>query len=145
METTTPQFTSLRERIAFESAQRKARYAQFASDFDLAMLAGRKAAEEAVPETMHIVGNDADGNLRHYSVSEGACGFAYITVRPASSSFGRWLVKEGHARKAYGGGLTISISDYNQSMTRKAAHAKAAADYLTARGYTGVSWFERID
>ena len=141
METSTPQFTSLREKIAFETAQRKARYSKFASDFDMAMLVGRKAAEAAEPETMHIVGADADGVTRHYSVSEGVCGYAYITVRPANSSFGRWLVKEGHARKAWGGGLTINISDYNQSMTRKAAHAKAAADFLTEQGYTGVSWF----
>ena len=47
METTTPQFTSLREKIAFETAQRKARYAKFASDYNMAMDAGRKAAEAA--------------------------------------------------------------------------------------------------
>lgn len=143
--TTTPQFTSLRQKIAFETAARKARYAKFTSDFDMAMAAGAKAAREIVPEAMHISGADADGVRRCWAVPEGVCGYAYITVRPANSSFGRWLVKEGHARKAYGGGLTISISDYNQSMARKAAHAKAAAEFLTAQGYTGVDWFERID
>jgi hypothetical protein len=145
MTTTTPQFTSLREKIAFETAQRKARYAAFAADWSAAEEAGRKAACDANPTPMVIEGRNADGVHTRYVVGEGPCGYAYVTIHPATSSFARWIVKEGIGRKAYRGGVEVSVFDYNQSMTRKAAHAKAVAEYLTAKGYAGIDWFDRID
>jgi hypothetical protein len=58
---------------------------------------------------------------------DGVCGFAWVVVKPATSSFAKWLKKTGWADKAYGGGLSIWIGGYNQSMTRKEAHAAAMA------------------
>jgi hypothetical protein len=52
------------------------------------------------------------------------------------------LVAAGMARKdGYYGGVTVWISEYNQSMARKEAHARAFAAVLSAAGvraYAGV-------
>ena len=142
-----PAFTSLREKIAFETAARKARYAKFQTDWSDAVEAGNRAAlairQSITP--MVIVGADADGNQSKWIVPDGPCGFAYLTVHPATCSFARWLVKEGLARKSYYGGVEHSIQEHNQSMGMKAAHAEAMAKLLTERGHAGVSFREVID
>ena len=51
-----------------------------------------------------------------------------------NTAFGRWAKKMGVAKKAYGGGLQIWISDFNQSMERKYAYARAFAASLEAHG-----------
>ena len=113
----------------------KKSYTRFEKAWALAEAAGRRAAEASVPTPMIV--SEADGlsdrpveGGKSWFVSEGVCGFAWLTVRPGTSSFARWLKKVGLARKAYTGGVQYWIGAYNQSMTRKSAHASAMAKVL---------------
>jgi len=63
-------------------------------------------------------------------VEDGVCGFANIIVKPANSKFAKWLLKNGYATHAYGGGVSIYVSEFNQSLQRKEAYAYAFADTL---------------
>lgn len=67
-------------------------------------------------------------------VSEGVCGFAWITVRPGNCSFANWLKKNHLARPAYRGGVDIWVYQFNQSMQRKEAYADAFAKVLVEAG-----------
>lgn len=137
MSTTTPEFGSLREKIAWEKKQRERRYARFARILAEAHAAGRAAHDAAATSTMVVErhAHPLDDNSpveQHWVIPEGPCGFAWVTVRPATSSFGRWLVKEGHATKSYGGGLSIRVRTQGQSYERKMAYAQAMAGVLVA-------------
>ena len=79
-----------------------------------------------------------------YYVGDGPCGFAWVTVKPGTSSFAKWLVKQGYASKAYGGGVQIWISEHNQSLERKTAHARVMAERLREYGFKAYS-NSRID
>lgn len=91
--------------------------------------AGQAAVEEITPTPMVVT----DGH-RQWHIADGMCGFAWITVRPGNSPFANWLKKNGHARPAYGGGVQIWVSDYNQSIERKYAYAQAFAEVLVKAG-----------
>lgn len=107
----------------------------FSKVFAEAKAAGLAAGAAAAPLPMVVAEADVlsgaalPGGKRWY-VPEGACGFAWVKVRPGNSAFARWLVKSGKARAAYSGGVDIWISDHNQSVARKEAHAAAMAEAL---------------
>lgn len=132
--TVTPEFASLREKIAWEKEQRLARYARFAEVFKAAQDAGREAAEAITPTPMivgsptHPLGDDIDPSKPVYRVDAGVCGFAWVLVRPATCSFARWLVKMGYGSTAYKGGVAVRIGAHGQSYERKVAHAAAMAE-----------------
>ena len=115
--------------------------AEMAAIYDEAVQAGI-AAGSTVEVTPMIVGqakdllsNEIDYTKKTYFVESGVCGFAYVHVKPATSRFARWLVKTEKARKdSYMGGVYINIWDYNQSLTRKEAHAQAMARKLAEYG-----------
>lgn len=74
-------------------------------------------------------GNDLDLAKPVEYVCEGVCGFAWVQVKPGTSSFAKWLVKTKRARSdSYYGGVCIWIGEYSQSMQRKEAHADAMAE-----------------
>lgn len=105
------------------------------SDFiklwDAAWAQGCEAAANCQVTAMTV--RDGTGNRWH--VPEGPCGFAWINIKPGTSSFAKWLVKTGHCRKdSYYGGVTAWIGLYGQSVDRKYAHAQAMAKSLTAAG-----------
>jgi hypothetical protein len=78
---------------------------------------------------------DDDSRLvRQYFVSDGVCGFASVTVKPANSKFAKFLVANGLGRKGYGGGVCMSIRDFNQSLQKKEAYAYAFASVLNDYG-----------
>lgn len=111
------------------------KYRKFKSAWAKAQAAGRLAAEASVPTPMVV--SEADGlsdrpkpGGKSWYVSEGVCGFAWIVVKPGTSSLARWLKKEGLASKHYYGGVSHWISGYGQSMTRKEAHARAMVEVL---------------
>lgn len=131
-------YGSLREKIAAETAERKARYALFEQVFDEANRAGFAAAEVIVPTPMVVSEhtnplNDASAVKRSWYESEGACGFAWVHVRPANSSFAKWLVKNGHGRKSYYGGIDIPVHAHGQSIERKETHARKMAEILKVK------------
>lgn len=132
-----PQFDTLREKIAWQKAERLARYERFAETFLAATRAGQAAFDAAEPEVMVVQrhANQFDPEspvVQEWREPEGVCGFAWVSVSPATSSFARWLIKGGFASKAYRGGVNIRIPSRSQSYTRKMAYARAMADVLRA-------------
>ena len=114
---------------------------KFQQIFDEAMEAGRQAAAKITPTPMIVgspstpFGNDIDLTKKVYYVPSGVCGFAWISVKPGNSSFARWLKAKNLGRTdSYAGGVSIWISEYNQSMELKMAHAGAMANILTKYG-----------
>jgi hypothetical protein len=116
--------------------------AQFAAVYAKAVAAGMAAGNGSSPTPMIVgepttfLGSDINYAKPFYYVADGACGFAWVTLRPATSSFARWLKKTGKARVAYGGGMQIWVSEFGQSMARKEAYADAMA--ATFRSELGV-------
>jgi hypothetical protein len=66
--------------------------------------------------------NDDSELIREYYVSDGVCGFASVNVKPANCKFAKFLVANGLGRKAYNGGVSMSVRDFNQSLTKKEAY-----------------------
>ncbi len=124
------EYKTLREKIAAEKTEREARYSEFARLLSEAWEKGREAALAAIPNPMVVT--TAEGEVVDV-VHDGPCGFAWVNV-PGNTSFGRWLKKNNLARPDYPSGLSIWISDYNQSYERKSAHAGAMVHYLTEKG-----------
>jgi hypothetical protein len=104
--------------------------------FKSAHEAGLKAGTDAVPTPMIVQGYEP--------ISDGVCGFAWINVKPGTSKFAHWLKRTDRARSAYGGGLDIWVSEFNQSLTRKEAYAFAFAAVLETAGINALSQ-SRID
>jgi hypothetical protein len=101
---------------------------------------GLRAANTVVPRTMvvqrHANPLDDDSHVvKEWIVPEGMCGFAWVNVKPGNSPFARWLKANGYARSdSYEGGVTIWVSDFGQSHTRKRAYAQAFVAVLTEEG-----------
>ena len=111
---------------------------------------GRDAGQAIAPSVMRIVqANPITGKplpgAKVYVETEGPCGFAYVTIKPARGPLVSYMKKVSRGHRAYYGGWEVSVHAHGQSMERKAAHAKAMADYLTAEGVKGVSWYDFID
>ena len=111
--------------------------------------AGIAAANALTPTPMVVEQHanqldDTSPVTKQWTVPSGVCGFAWVNIRPATTSFARWLKKEGIVRKSYYGGIDISIMAYGQSMEKKSAHAHAMADYLSDHGITAYA-NERMD
>lgn len=105
----------------------KTKTANFEAVYAKAVAAGMAAGQGAAPTPMVVTGGVPGETPKSWYVSEGACGFAWVNVRPGTSSFAKWLRKSGHARPAYEGGMQIWVSHFNQSMARKEAYAEAMA------------------
>ena len=78
--------------------------------------------------------NDHSRLVRQYIVNDGVCGFASVTVKPANSKFAKFLVANGLGRKSFNGGVSMSVRDFNQSLTKKEAYAYAFASVLNEHG-----------
>ena len=88
--------------------------------------------------------NDNSETIKQWVVNDGVCGFASVIVKPANSKFAKFLVANQLARKHYAGGVSMSIFDFNQSLTKKEAYAQACAKVLRANGIN--AWAEsRMD
>ena len=124
------EFSTLKEKIAFESKQRAERNAGFAALVSVAHAAGMAAGRECRPIAMVVC--DAGGEPLEM-VDDGACGFAWITFA-GNTAFGKWAKKEGIARPHYPSGLCVWVSDFGQSVDRKAAYAGAYAQVLRNSG-----------
>ena len=121
-----------------ESKQR--REAKFDAIFEAAREAGLAAGNEVECAPMNLV-NYATGKT--YCIPDGPCGFAWIVVK-GNSSFGRWATKQtektesGYVRelwsKHYPSGLCHYVWEFNQSVTRKKAYARACAAVLNEYG-----------
>lgn len=106
---------------------------------------GRQAVEELVrsnqirPMVVQQHANPLDDNsavIQQWVVPDGPCGFSNIIVKPGTSSFAKWLKKEGLADKSYYGGVSIWVGEYNQSYQKKDCYARAFAKVLNEAGIT---------
>ena len=103
--------------------------------WEAAVNAGKAAAEAHKPRPMTVTAhaNPLDNNsapVESWYVSEGVCGFAWISVK-GNTSFGRWAKK--HAGFRTGGGhmkTYLWISQFGQSYERKRVFAQAAVEVL---------------
>ena len=88
--------------------------------------------------------DDGSETINQWVVNDGVCGFASVIIKPANSKFAKFLVANGLARKAYAGGVSMSIRDFNQSLTKKEAYAEGFAKVLRDNGIN--AWAEsRMD
>jgi hypothetical protein len=104
-----------------------------------AHVAGLAAGKAAIPEPMVVVGHanpldDSSPVTERHFVSEGVCGFAWVVIHPGNCSFAVWARKQDLARAHYGGGVSVWVGEFNQSMTRKEAYAHAFAEVLNKHG-----------
>lgn len=111
----------------------------FGELFRKARALGVEAGMNVRPVPMNVVGRDANGNEKRWHVSEGMCGFAWVKVRPGNCAFANWLKKQGLGSKAYGGGVQIWISDFNQSVDRKSAMADVMAKVFQQAGIEAIA------
>jgi hypothetical protein len=98
---------------------------KFERILDEAIKAGIEAGEKTTPTPMQIKGYEP--------IMDGVCGFASVNIA-GNTAFGRWIKKNGHGRKAYSGGLNISIRHFNQSYEQKMAMANRMVWILRACG-----------
>jgi len=114
---------------------------KFQTIWDEAKAAGIAAGEASVPTPMNVVQHsnpldDGSSVEQVWHVPDGACGFAWVNVRPGTSAFAKWLKKMDYARTdSYYGGVTIWISEHGQSVDRKSKHAAAMASVFTEAGF----------
>jgi hypothetical protein len=64
------------------------------------------------------------------------CGFAWVTLRPATSQYARYLKKAGLGSAAYGGGLQVwnPSKNHTQAISAKEEGAYAFARVLEKHG-----------
>lgn len=112
-----------------------------------AQAAATKAGTECKPTPMLVQQiNPFSGDvIKIYDpVMDGACGFAWVNIRPANSPFARWLKQQNVGRKSYHGGWDVRIHAFNQSHARKAAAAAAMAAVLREADIKAYS-YDRLD
>ena len=116
------------------SKERDKKFAEvWANAMKLAVEAGNatKPRPMVVGQAKGMFSNEIDYSKPTYYEPEGVCGFAWVNVKKGNAPFANWLKKNGYARPdSYYGGVTIWVSDYNQSMQRKEAHARALAEAI---------------
>jgi len=112
----------------------------FEAIFQLADLEGRESAGAAkcIPMVVAQHENMVDDNspvVKEWFVADGVCGFGWVSVRPGTSAFARWLVQTGKSRTShYEGGVTVNSPLMTQSMTRNEAYAVGFAKVLQSKG-----------
>lgn len=110
----------------------------------LALNEGQRAAEACVPEPVQF----RTGNTVYPVCTEGLCGFAWVTIKPATTPFARWLKKQEsddyRIHRGCYGGLELWPSLHTQSIARKKAWADAVAKRLKAADVNAVAG-DRLD
>lgn len=117
------------------------RESEFQDLFSKAHAAGMAALLTTVPATMRLVGTDSDGVMKVIVVPDGPCGFAWVSIKPATAPFAKWLKATGKARGGNcsgGSGLSYWVSEGSQSYEKKRRYARAFADVLKAANLAGV-------
>jgi len=102
--------------------------------------AGAAAASECRPTPMVVeqhanMMDDSSPVEKSWVVAGGVCGFAWVRIRPASSSFARWVIAQELGRTdSYAGGVIISARVGGQSLEIQEAWARAFARVLCEAG-----------
>ena len=119
---------------------------EFQALWDKATQAGRDAVAACNPTPMVVQqhANMLDDNspvVKQWIVADGACGFAWVKIRPANSAFAKWAKTQPRTgeyleprKDSYEGGLCVWITVGNQSIQKKEAYAHAMAKVLREAG-----------
>lgn len=112
---------------------------EFRTLYDKAHAVGMEALNKCNPMPMVVTQHedmldDRSPIKQQWFVADGACGFAWIVVRPGGSPFANWLKKNELASKHYYGGVSIWVREGNQSIQKKEAYAEAFANMLREAG-----------
>jgi hypothetical protein len=92
-------------------------------------IAIKKDIHQLAFDASHLAGDEAAKLLPEWT---GPCGFAWIIVKPGTSSFARWLIRTGHAvPDRYFGGANIPVMDYGQCLRTKRAYVLGFATELS--------------
>lgn len=110
-----------------------------ATIYTAAHTAGLDAAQSAAVRPMIVTQranpfDDSSAPVKQYFEEDGVCGFASVIVKPANSSFARYLKTIRSTYKHYYGGLNMPVHEFNQSLQRKEAYARAFAAVLSDAG-----------
>jgi len=90
-----------------------------------------KVQPMVVGQAKSLFSNEIDDTKPTHFVEDGVCGFAEIIVKPGNSRFANWLKKNNiGSTRYYGGGVSVWVSQFGQSYTRKMEYARAFADVL---------------
>lgn len=131
---------TLDELVGTKTKAPKMSPAACAALFAKAQEAGLAAAAKHTPTPMVVSQhanplNDASPVKQAWLVPSGVCGFAWVQIRPANSSFANWMKKNTNARPdSYLGGIAMSVREYGQSMELKEKYAEAFAAVLKEAG-----------
>ena len=88
-----------------------------------------------VVEHTNLLDDSSPVKRAYPPVTGGVCGFAWINVKPGTSTFARWLKIEGIGKAdSYYGGITIWVSLFGQSYEKKMAYAEAFVQVLVDAG-----------
>ena len=111
--------------------------------YNLARNAGLEAVNKQIQENdvalMRVVQrenplNDNSPVVKDYGIVP-VCGFAWVNIKPGNSAFARWMKEQNLARTdSYFGGVSMSVSDFNQSVSLKETFAYAFARVLNENG-----------
>lgn len=124
--------------------------ANFIAIWNEAVEAAEKAMKECKPIPMVVQQHsnqldDASPVEKEYFVEGGVCGFAWVIVKPGTSSFAKWLKRNGHGKtSSYYGGIGIWPKGGGQSLQRKEAYTQALASVLRKHGIDAYS-MSRLD
>lgn len=129
--------------VAASAEAREARDLVYWSVYLDACAAAQLAYDACTPEPMMVyetvgLSDIPKPNGKTWIVDDGVCGFAWIVIKPATSSFARWCARENIGRNNYGGGWAIPshrlVSNEGQSYERKTAAMRAAVQVLRNAG-----------
>ena len=98
---------------------------QLAGIADAAYMAAQPAPM-AVYETAGLSDAPKPGG-RSWYVSEGVCGFAWVVIKPATSSFAKYLARKEIGYKAYDGGWVLPMHHFIVNMSQSLERAEAAS------------------
>jgi hypothetical protein len=99
--------------------------------------AGDEAAKAVRPAPLgHIVVSGGGMAPRHFYEPHGACGFAWVVVKPNRGKFAQFLKAHAGFKKHWEGGISNWIGDYGQEVDRKYAYAREYARVLREAGYS---------
>lgn len=118
---------------------------------DEADIAGLKAVQELtvipmiVGETKNLFSNDIDYSKSTEYIEDGPCGFSWVSVKPKHKGNTR-LGKEERAeleemglfKNEYTKTYQLWISQFNQSIQKKEAYARAFSKVLQQYGYNAI-------
>lgn len=103
--------------------------------------AGMAAGEAATPTPMVVYQrehplDDTSRITKVYApVMSGVCGFAWVTIRPGTSSLARYVRTLRNGGTSYYGGTDYRVHAFGQSYERKMAYARAFAAVLEEAGF----------